>query len=59
VSSDGQLLVGQFQDRQLHVYSAEGSHVTSINLLDGDTLKDAVWTRRGHIVYTDEKVTML
>jgi hypothetical protein len=34
VSSEGQLLVGQYKDRQLHVYSAEGSHVTSINLLD-------------------------
>jgi hypothetical protein len=52
VSSEGQLLVGQYKDRQLHVYSAEGSHVTSINLLDDDTLKDAVWTPRGHIVYT-------
>jgi hypothetical protein len=52
MSSDGQLLVGQYQDRQLHVYSGEGSHVTSINLLDGDTLLEAVWTPRCHIVYT-------
>jgi hypothetical protein len=36
------------EDRQLHVYSAEGSHVTSINLLDGDTLK----TLCGHLAVT-------
>jgi hypothetical protein len=52
VSSDGQLLVGQLEDRQLHMYSAEGSHVTSVGLLDGDNLFSAVWTRNGHIVYT-------
>ncbi len=52
VSSDGQLLVGQSHDRQLHVYSADGSHVSSVDLPDGDTLKDAVWTPRGNIVYS-------
>jgi hypothetical protein len=53
LSSDGQLLVGQYEDHQLRdVYSAEGSHVTSINLLDGDTLYDAVWTPKSNILYT-------
>lgn len=52
VSSGGQLLVGSYEDRQVHVYSAEGSHVISINLLDDDTLEDAVWSPRGDIVYT-------
>jgi hypothetical protein len=53
VSSDGQLLVGRCFDRQLHVYSAEGNHVTSVKLLDGHGLTDAAWTPRGNIVYTD------
>jgi hypothetical protein len=52
VSSEGKLLVGQYKDCQLHVYSTQGSHVTSINLLDDDALTDAVWTPRGHILYT-------
>ena len=50
VSSDGRLLVGQWGDRQLHVYSIDGSHVTSITLPNGDTVLDAVWTLRGNIV---------
>jgi hypothetical protein len=52
VSSEGQILVGQQLDRQLHVYSANCSHVTSIALPHNDTVYDAVWTRRGNIVYT-------
>jgi hypothetical protein len=52
VSSEGQLLVGCCYDCQLHVYSAEGNQVTSVNLLDGHTLTDAAWTPRGNIVYT-------
>jgi WD40 repeat protein len=54
VSSDGQLLVGGYTDRQLLVYSTEGNHVTSVNLLDGETLKNAVWTPRGNIAYTSD-----
>jgi hypothetical protein len=51
VSSDSsvRLVVGQQEDRQLHVYSGEGSHVTSINLLDGDTLHRSLC---GHLVVT-------
>jgi hypothetical protein len=51
VSSEGQSLVGQKKDKQLHIYSAEYSHVISVNLLEDDMLGDAVWTPRGHIVY--------
>jgi hypothetical protein len=51
VSSEGQFLVGEFLDKQLHVYSAEYSHVMSINLCGDDTLADALWTPRGHIMY--------
>ena len=53
VSSEGQLLVGQCWDRQLHVYSADCCHVTSIKLPDNDKVCDAVWTRRGNIVYSE------
>jgi hypothetical protein len=53
VSSEGQLLVGQAGARQLHVYSAHCSHVTSITLPDDDDVWDAVWTRRGNIVYSE------
>jgi hypothetical protein len=62
VSSDGQLLVGRCHDRQLHIYSAGGNYVTSVKLLDGHTLTDAVWTRRCNIVYTgsdSNKVVLL
>lgn len=52
VSNEGQFLVGEFREKQLHVYSAEYSHVTSINLCDDETLGDAVWTLRGHIMYS-------
>ena len=52
VSSEGQLLVGQYRDRQLHVYSADCRHVTTIKLPDNDKVYDAVWTRRGNIVYS-------
>ena len=54
MSSEGQLLVGQWREHQLHVYSADCCHVTSIKLPDNDKVDkvcDAVWTRRGNIVY--------
>ncbi len=52
VFSDGHLLVGQYDDRQLCVYSVDGSHVTSVTLPNdytqrSDFLQDAVWTPRG------------
>jgi hypothetical protein len=53
VSSEGQLLVGLQRDRQLHVYSADRRHLTSITLPDNDRVYDAVWTRRGNIVYSE------
>jgi hypothetical protein len=53
VSSEGQLLVGQGGDRQLHVYSADCCHVTSIKLPDNDTVCDAVWTQHSNIVYSE------
>jgi hypothetical protein len=53
VSSGGQLLVGQLGERQLHVYSADCCHVTSIKLPDNDMVWDAVWTKRGNIVYCE------
>jgi hypothetical protein len=53
VSSEGQLLVGQLRDSQLHVYSADCCHVTYIKLPDNDTVYKAVWTRRGNIVYSE------
>jgi hypothetical protein len=53
VSRKGQLLVGQWHDRQLHIYSANYSHVTSIKLPDDYIVYDAVWTPRGNIVYSD------
>jgi hypothetical protein len=52
VSSEGQLLVSLWDDRQLHVYSADYSHVTSITIFDSDSVYDAVWTSRGNIVCT-------
>jgi hypothetical protein len=54
VSSEGLLLVGQHRDqRQLHVYSADCSYVTSIKLPTNKHVADAVWTRRGNIVYSE------
>ena len=53
VSSDGLLLVGQYDDRQLHVYSADCRHVKSIKLPNNDKAWDAVWTRHGNIVYSE------
>jgi hypothetical protein len=53
VSSESQLLVGQSNDHQLHVYSADCRHVTSIKLHDYDKVCDAVWTRHGNIVYSE------
>jgi hypothetical protein len=53
VSSEGQLLVGQWDDSQLQVYSADCCHVTSIKLPNNDSVFDAVWTRRGNIVYSE------
>ena len=55
VSSEGQLLVGQVDGGQLHVYSADCCHVTSIKL--PDNVYDAVWTRRGNIVYSEWRST--
>jgi hypothetical protein len=55
VSSEGLLLVGQHKDqRQLHVYSANCSYVTSIKLPTNKYVWDAVWTRRGNIVYSED-----
>ncbi len=60
VSSGGQLLVGQYRDSQLNVYSTDGDHVTSIDLPGGDRLVDAAWTPRGNIVYTTyDKVAVM
>jgi hypothetical protein len=54
VSSEGQLLVGQSDDRhQLHVYNADCCHVMTIKLPDNDKVCNAVWTRRGNIVYSE------
>jgi hypothetical protein len=53
VSSEGQLLAGQSNDRQLHIYGADCSHLTSITLPDNDKSWDAVWTPLGNIVYSD------
>jgi hypothetical protein len=62
VSSEGQFLVGELEDKRLHVYSADYSHMMSINLCDDDTLGNAVWTPRGHIMYAaynTEKVVVM
>lgn len=59
VSSEGQLLVGQSDERQLHVYSADYSHVTSINLPDNDEVYEAVWTSVGNIVYSEWRKGLL
>ncbi len=54
VSSTGQLLlVGCVMLRYLHVYSAEGKHLQTIDAKD--SLLDATWTRSGHIVYATYK----
>ena len=53
VSSEGQLLAGQHLGRYLHVYSADCCHVTSITLPNNGKVCDAVWTRRGNIVYSE------
>ncbi len=41
VSSDGQVLVGQEEDYQLHVYSTDGVYVASIDVPGGDSLRHA------------------
>jgi hypothetical protein len=53
VSSEGQLLIGLHQEHQLHIYSANCSHVTSLATPHNDMVHDAVWTPRGNIVYTE------
>jgi phosphoribosyl-AMP cyclohydrolase len=54
VSSKGLLLVGQqWDERQLHVYSADCSYVTSIELPTNIYVRDAVWTLRGNIIYNE------
>jgi hypothetical protein len=53
VSKEGQLLVGQRNNSNLHVYSANCSHVTSVKLPDNQSVCDVVWTPRGKIVYTE------
>jgi hypothetical protein len=55
VSSEGLLLIGQYRDQsQLHVYNADCSYVTSIKLYTDKHVADAVWTRRGNIVYSED-----
>jgi hypothetical protein len=55
VSSEGLLLVGQCYDqRQLHVYRADCSYLRSIKLPTSKHVYDAVWTRRGNIVYSED-----
>ncbi len=52
MSTDGQLLIGGRDSKQLHIHSIDGSHVTSVNLPDDDKIQCAEWTPSGHIVYT-------
>ncbi len=55
VSTDGQLLVGQWSDLNLHAYAKNGSHVTSISIPSGFSADDAVWTPRGNISFVTGK----
>jgi hypothetical protein len=48
VASDGQLLIGRQYDKQLHVYSDNGSHVKSLAIPFNTKVTDAVWSPREH-----------
>jgi hypothetical protein len=53
VSSEGQLLVGQSLDSQLHVYNADCCHAISIRLPENGMIGDAMWIQCGNIVYCE------
>ena len=46
------LLVSCMSFSQLLIYSRDGHHLSTIITNDNDSLHDAAWTPRGHIVYT-------
>jgi hypothetical protein len=52
VSNEGQLVVGQVSNSQLHVYSADCRFETSITLASIYAVTGAVWTRQGNILYS-------
>lgn len=65
MSNDGQqLIVGEQNKRQFHIYTIDGTRVTSISLPGNNTLLyDAAWTRRGDDIvctsHTTNTVTVM
>lgn len=50
---DNQLLIGQYNESRLFIYTTDGLEVARLPLQsDQDRLIDAVWTLRGRIAYT-------
>jgi outer membrane protein assembly factor BamB len=53
VASDGQVLIGKSEQKQLYVYSEDGYLVTTVTVPFDDIVTDAVWSpREHHIVCT-------
>lgn len=54
LSANGQwLLIGHEDDDQLHIYTINGSHVRTFNMVKKTKLYDAVWTPHSdYVVYT-------